>query len=155
MKKSLFYVMFFLACLMSLNAEAKVKQKPVYLFGFATSIVDSLAYVTSVQYIESSYIDTKTKFLIGRNMYSVQLQDYLGKNQDCKHPVTSIFFGYKKEKLEKKLLSIRNRYEKYRDCTIKDVDYVFTPELYEEPAMENLPVSNKSDRKPDKKNKKK
>jgi len=130
MRRSVFYVLFFFVCLMCQNAEAKVKQKPVYIFGFAESFVDTVGYITDVQFLDSAYVDTKTKFLVGRNMYSVQLQQYLQQNTDCKNPVTSIFFADKKEKLEKKQLSIRNKYEKYKDYTIQTIDYVFTPEVF-------------------------
>lgn len=130
MRKSLFYVLSFLACLACQNAEAKIKQKPVYMFGFATSFVDSLAYITDVQYIDSSFIDTKTKFLIGRNMYSLQLQEFLAKNEGCMHPVTAVFFGKKKEKMEKKMLSVRRRFE--RDSKIKNVSFNFRAEKYVE-----------------------
>lgn len=129
MRRSVFYVLFFFACLVCQSAEAKVKQKPVYIFGFAESFVDTVGYITDVQFLDSAYVDTKTKFLVGRNMYSVQLQQYLQQNTDCKNPVTSIFFADKKEKLEKKQLSIRNKYEKYKDYTIQTIDYVFTPEV--------------------------
>ena len=60
MRKSLFYVLFFLACMMFQNVEAKIKQQPVYLFGFAASFVDSLAFITDVQYIDSAYVSCKT-----------------------------------------------------------------------------------------------
>ena len=130
MRKSLFFVLFFLACLACQNAEAKIKQKPVYMFGFATSFVDSVAYITDVQYIDSSFIDTKTKFLVGRNMYSLQLQEFLAKNEGCEHPVTAVFFGTKKEKIEKKMLSVRRRYE--MDFKLKNVSCSFRTEKYDE-----------------------
>lgn len=130
MRKSLFFVLFFLACLACQNAEAKIKQKPVYMFGFAISFVDSVAYITDVQYIDSSFIDTKTKFLVGRNMYSLQLQEFLAKNEGCMHPVTAVFFGKKKEKMEKKMLSVRRRFE--RDSKIKNVSFNFRAEKYVE-----------------------
>lgn len=154
MRKSLCCVLFIFAFLLYQNAEAKVKQKPVYLFGFATSFADSLGYVTDIQYIESSYVDTKTKFLIGRNMYSVQLQQYLQQTEGCKHPITSIFFGGKKEKMEKKLLSIRHRYERERDFTLKNVAYTFKPENYVEQEVVDSPVSDKVDNKDNKEKKK-
>lgn len=130
MRKSLFFVLFFLACLACQNAEAKIKQKPVYMFGFAISFVDSVAYITDVQYIDSSFIDTKTKFLVGRNMYSLQLQEFLAKNEGCTHPVTAVFFGKKKEKMEKKMLSVRRRFE--RDFKLKNVSCSFRAEKYDE-----------------------
>lgn len=152
MKKSLFYVLFLLACLVGQSAEAKVKQKPMYLFGFATSFVDSLAYVTDVQYIDSSYVDTKTKFLVGRNMYSIQLQQFLMKNEGCKHPVTSIFFGKKKEKVEKLRQSIIRRYE--GDYTLKTVTCPFQSESYVDQEITNSPDAT-PEKKPSKKSKKK
>ena len=153
MRKSLFYVLFFLACMMFQNVEAKIKQQPVYMFGFATSFVDSLAFITDVQYIDSAYVDTKTKFLIGRNLYSVQLQDFLEKNVDCKHPVTSIFFGKKKEKVEKKMLSVRRRFE--GDFRLKTIACPFHAEKYIDPEITNVPVATEPTSKPSKKSKKK
>lgn len=128
MRKSLFYVLIFLASVVCHNAEAKVKQQPVYMFGFATSFVDSIAYITEIQLIDSAYVDTKTTFLIGRSGYSMEFQDYLDKNENCKHPVTSILFGKKKEKMEKRRLSLIQRYEK--DFKLKTVAYSFHPESY-------------------------
>ena len=152
MRKSLFYVLFFLACLLNQSAEAKLKQQPVYMFGFATSYVDSLAFITDLQYIESACIDTKTKFLVGRNIYSVQLQEFLEKNEGCKHPVTSIFFGVKKEKMEKKMLSVRRRFE--GDFKMKTVVCDFQPEKYVEQETTESPVVGETDKKSGKKSKK-
>ena len=76
MRKSLFYVLFLLACLVGQSAEAKVKQKPVYLFGFATSFVDSLAYVTDVQYMDSSWAAYKNGIIV----YEMTLS-WTGKNK--------------------------------------------------------------------------
>ncbi len=152
MRKSLFYVLFFFACLSCQMAEAKVKQKPVYLFGFATSFTDSLAYITDVQYIDSAYIDTKTRFLIGRNMYSVQLQQYLEDKEGCSHPVTSIFFSKKKAKVDKKILSIRRRYEK--NYNLKTVPCLFRPESYMGSEIIDDSGSDGVGSKPSKKNKK-
>lgn len=153
MRKSLFYVLFALACLLCQNSAAKVKQQPVYLFGFAASFVDSLAYITDVQYIDSAYVDTKTKFLIGRNLYSVQLQDFLAKNEGCKHPVTSIFFGKKKEKIEKKMLAIRRRFE--GDFKLKTVVCPFRAENYVEQEITASPVAPEAKSKSAKKSNKK
>lgn len=144
MRKSVFYVLFFFAFLLCQNAEAKLKQKPVYLFGFAISFADSSAYITDVQYLETSYVDTKTKFLVGRNIYSVQLQQYLEKNEDCKQPVTSIFFGKKKEKVEKKMLSIRHRYEKDKGLTLKTVTCPFNTEEYDDQVITEDPISDET-----------
>jgi hypothetical protein len=152
MRKNLFYVLFLLACLLGQSAEAKVKQKPVYLFGFATSFVDSLAYVTDVQYMDSSYVETKTKFLVGRNIYSIQLQQFLMKNEGCKHPVTSIFFGKKKEKVEKLRQSVIRRYE--GDYTLKTVTCPFQTENYVDQEVKDIPDAA-ADKKPGKKSKKK
>ena len=128
----MFSVLSFLACLLCLTAGAKVKQRAVYLFGFATTFTDSVGYVTDVQRLDSSYIDVKTKFLIGRNLYSSQLQQYLEENEGSNHPVTSIFFGKKKEKMEKRLQTLRRRYEKEKGLMLKTIPYQFRAEKYEE-----------------------
>lgn len=153
MRRSVFHILLFLACLLCQNAEAKVKQKPVYVFGYAISFADSTGYITDVQYLDSAYVDTKTKFLMGRNMYSLQLQQYLQKNEGCKHPVTSVFFGTRKEKVEKKRQSVRHRYEKYRDYTVKNVDCVFTSEAYYGQDATGTAVSGKSGKKESQKSK--
>lgn len=152
MRKSLFYMLSALACMIWQNTEAKIKQQPVYLFGFATSYVDSTAYITEVQYIDSAYYDTKTKFLIGRNMYSLQLQEFLKKNEGCSHPVTSILFGKKKEKMEKKLLSVRSRFE--GDFNLKTVTCPFHAESYEETEITETPIVPVANGKSGKKSKK-
>ena len=154
MKKSVFYVLFFLAFLSCQNTVAKVREKPIYMFGFAISFVDSLAYITDVQYIESAYIDSKSKFLVGRNMYSVQLQHFLEKNEGCQHPVTSIFFG-KKKKMEKKMLSIRQKYERGNVYVLKNIACNFRPEYYEEQQIIESSESDEADDKASKKSRKK
>ena len=54
----------------------------------------------------------------------------------------------------KKQLSLRNKYEKYRDYTIKSVDYVFTPEVYVEQEVEESLDADNADKKASKKSKK-
>ena len=47
----------------------------VYMFGFAASFNDSTVYFTNVQTVDSAWMDTKTKFLLGRDNYSYQLRN--------------------------------------------------------------------------------
>ena len=150
----MFYALFFFACMWCQNTEAKLKEKPIYMFGFAISFADSLAYYTDVQYIESSVINTKNNFLMGRNMYSVQFQEYLQEKEGCKHPVTSIYYGEKKKKMEKKLLSIRRKYEKERLLTLKNVACNFEAEAYEESELIDAPDPEETESKAGKKGKK-
>lgn len=62
--------------LMVSSVEAKpLKTNKVYMFGFSASFKDSVVYVTEIQNVQEAWIDTKTKFLLGRDQYSAQAQE--------------------------------------------------------------------------------
>ena len=113
----------------SLNMSAANKPQTVYMYGFASSFNDSTVYFTEIIRVDSAYIDSKTKFLYGRNNYSYQLRDYLAKNGfDNATCITS--FALNRKKAEKKYLSMRKRYLEGGHYTIKylkNEDFVFLP----------------------------
>ena len=56
--------------LMVSSVEAKpLKTNKVYMFGFSASFKDSVVYVTEIQNVQEAWIDTKTKFLLGRPIF--------------------------------------------------------------------------------------
>lgn len=52
------------------------KHTPGYICGFATSFNDSTVYFTDIQYMDSTYTDSKTGFLYSRDNYSYQLRGH-------------------------------------------------------------------------------
>lgn len=58
----------------TLQTTAKGKMEPRYVFGFSASFADSTVYFTDIQKLDSTWIDTKSKFLLGREQYSSQLK---------------------------------------------------------------------------------
>src|SRR5574344_2441271 len=54
-----------------------IVQKKVFLFGTATNIQDSVTYMTEIVPIEGAAFDKKTGFMVGMELYSDQLRNYL------------------------------------------------------------------------------
>lgn len=99
------------AAICSLAANAKNQPKTAYIFGLATSFNDSTVYITSVQQVDSAYLDSKTKFLASRENYSYQLRDYL-EQQGAGNRTCIVMFDINQKKAEKKWSKIYDRYTK-------------------------------------------
>lgn len=93
---------------MVMRAQHAPEMKPVYMFGFATSFTDSLAYITDIQLVDSAYL-YKNGFLSDRTLYSEQLAN---KTQQMGHAnmTCAVFFSPKKAAVEKKYLRVKRRY---------------------------------------------
>lgn len=102
----------------SMNAKVKVRQTPAYLFGYALSPVDSVVYLTSIQRVDTVYMEKKTKMLMGRSLYSDQLQQYLENSMGVRGAICAVFFNSKQEQLEKKLQRVVKRAKKNPDYRI-------------------------------------
>ena len=64
------------------RAEAKRVVVPkMYIYGFAASFTDTVVYFTNVMEVDSAWYETKSKFLLGRNLYSRQLRNFLEKEK--------------------------------------------------------------------------
>ncbi len=100
--------LFLVVAMCSLPAGAKVKKTPIYIFGYAASYVDSLAYLTDIQRIDTAYIETKGGFLQGRNQYSNQLKQYVEEISGKKNISSAVFFSEKKKQLEKTMQKVQN-----------------------------------------------
>ena len=56
----------------------------IYMFGFAASFNDTIVHFTDVQAVDNAWMDTKSKFLLGRDNYTYQLREYLTEQQQLK-----------------------------------------------------------------------
>ena len=115
--------------LTALTASAVNKLERVYMYGFAASFNDSTVYFTSLQEIDSVYIDSKTKFLYSRDNYSYQLRDYLSAHGAENYTCTTVF-ALNRKAAEKKYAKLRKRYTQGGKYTVKDLsktDFFFVP----------------------------
>lgn len=93
------------------TTEAKKVQVPkMYMFGMAASFNDTIVYFTSVQEIDSAWIEKKNKFLQARQLYSYQLRDYLASAKQMPRRTCIVFADKKLKKVEKKYLKMRKLY---------------------------------------------
>lgn len=83
----------------------------VYVFGFAASFTDSLAFLTDVQVLDSAWV-TPNGFLAERTFYSFQLDNYTREKCGLENPTTAIFFDVKRSKLEKKYLKVKRLHQR-------------------------------------------
>lgn len=105
--------------------KSKDKNKyGVYMAGVSASFTDSLIYFTDIQYLDSAMVDGKG-FLVGRSQYSVQLKDYLETKEGGKNRTCFMFFNVKKNKLEKEISKLREKYKKGNNMVIKSVNPEF------------------------------
>ena len=105
-----------LACIVGTGyVGAKVKMQPVYMFGVAASLLDSVVYVTDLQYVDSAYVDDKSGFLMERPLYTLQLQQFVEGSEKRQNLTCVVFFHKKKAKAEKKLQKIKKKFRASKD----------------------------------------
>ncbi|WP_287677506.1 hypothetical protein [Bacteroides sp.] len=105
--------------------KSKDKNKyGVYMAGVSASFTDSLVYFTDIQFLDSAQVDGKG-FLVGRSQYSVQLKDYLETKEGGKNRTCFMFFNLKKNKLQKELQKLKEKYNKGKNMVLKDVNPEF------------------------------
>ena len=111
--KILRIMLFAMLALSVSQTEAKpLKTNKVYIFGFSASFKDSVVYVTDIQNVPEAWVETKTKFLLGRDNYSYQMKNYLEDTKQQTHRVCMVFFALDKKKAEKKYLKLMKKYKK-------------------------------------------
>lgn len=137
----------------SMHARVKVKQMPLYIFGYALSPTDSTIYLTNIQRIDTAYLVKKTRMMIARPLYSQQLQQYLEQSNNIRGSICTIFFSEKKAKLEKKRNRVSMRAQKevdYQICFLNSLNMTFTPVQWDEsmsPELNEKPVKTKKAKK--------
>ncbi len=118
----------------TLNAASKPKPKRIYIFGFAASFRDSLAYVTDIQALDTAYITSKG-FLADRTLYSTQLELYLAGTLHTENMTCAVFFDTSHKSLEKKFLKVRKKYRTKHAVVLTPLhtsDFRFEPEEWVE-----------------------
>ena len=90
----------------------KLKSCTAYLCGVAYSEMDSSAYVTPVQQVDSVFLDGHTNFLADRQMYSTQLLAYLEEYYACKHAMPAVIYGKKPKRVAKLHAKVLRRFRK-------------------------------------------
>lgn len=105
--------------------KSKDKNKyGVYMAGVSASFTDSLVYFTDIQFLDSAVVDGKG-FLVGRQQYSLQLKDYLETKEGGKNRTCFMFFNVKKNKLQKELMKLKEKYKKGNNMVLKSVNPEF------------------------------
>lgn len=98
------------AVLCPTNTQAKGSEtQQIHMFGFAASFNDTIVHFTNIQTIDSAWIDRKSDFLLGRQLYSNMLRDYLDKNK-MPHRTCIVVYDKSLKKLQKKYLKMRKLY---------------------------------------------
>lgn len=134
-KKHIFFAALFM--MIAAASFAGAKKTKVFLYGFAASFNDSTVYFTDIQVIDTAVIESRTKFLYGRENYSYQLRDYL-KEHGCKTPTCITTYSLKQKSIEKKYIKFRKKYPAGK-FTIKHVtpsEFKFTPVGLDEDGTE-------------------
>lgn len=132
--KSLKYIVaatLLFAAFAATDVSAKRKMMPqVYIFGFSAAFTDSIVYMTNVQAVDSAWIDTKTKFLLGRDSYTYQLKNFFTQKQNLQNRTCMVFFATDRSDAEKKYLKMKRKYtteakNKYDVRYIDESDFRF------------------------------
>lgn len=113
--------------------SAKGKMAPrVYMYGFSASFNDSIVFFTDVVTLDSAWMDTKTKFLLGRNNYAMQLKNYLAEKKSMPNRTCVVMFGTKRNKVEEDFMKMKRLYTEkakkgYDVRNVPSTDFTFTP----------------------------
>lgn len=130
-------IYFLLFLTLSFSVSAKKKSggiQKVYVFGFASSFTDSLAYMTDVQTLDSAYV-LNNGFLADRGLYSLQFYGHVNEKRGVENPTSTVFFDVKPQKLAKKYEKVKRMYQKDPNVKLVIVDrdeFGFTCEEYTE-----------------------
>ena len=108
LKYTLIALLFLMAAPGEMNAK-RVKTSQMYMFGFSASFKDSIIYITDIQDVQGAWIDSKTNFLLGRDVYSTQLQEHFN-NQQQPNRVCAVYFDLSRKKIEKLYDKMKKKY---------------------------------------------
>lgn len=143
-------LLFFVVMLVGASASmlfAKVEQKPIYVCGYAVNFLDSTAYITSIQCIDTAYVESKNDFLMDRSQYSSQLHHYLSKTLSGDY-ICSVLFDKKKNRLEKRVDKVRKHASKVSVLKLQNLseaDFKFVGEQYVESTVSEEVESDNAD----------
>ena len=103
------------------------KKKGMYMVGVSASFTDSLIYFTDIQFLDSVELD-KDKLLPMRGQYSDQLDSYLEQVKGMENRTCFIYFDEKKDKVEKTIKKMKEKYQKDGKSILRDLgaDFKFS-----------------------------
>ena len=143
MLKLKYLCLFIMAAPLVAWAGTQPHAQRVYIFGFAASFTDSIAYQTDIQCIDSAWVEGKKEFLVDRSLYSLQLQYHVEGQLKNTNSICSVFYHKKLRKLQKIWSKVRKRYEKAEGLHLKTLskkDFFFISEAYKPIINEDVPV---------------
>ena len=156
-KRLFFFIMAMALCMQNVAAQKYQKVPRLYVFGIAASFNDSVVYITDIQQVDSAWMATKTKFLLGRNNYSNQLKEFMTSKKKEENRTCITYYAYERKNIEKKYLKTKNKYTKKGDFDVRYItseDFRYQPvEPYENDEESGPTAGKKQEGK--KKNKKK
>lgn len=141
----------------SANAAKEPKMKPVYMFGFAASFTDSIACQTTVQRVDSAWLDSHG-FLVDRALYSLQLQMYMEREEHLSGTIATVFFSSSERKMQRLWAKMQRKYDAAQNLIFHitpEEKFHFTAEEYRPAIIMDTPVEAPADKKPVEKPKKK
>ena len=127
------------AALPAIAQDEKDEPKPytIYMFGFARSFTDSIAYQTQICTVDSAYLN-KYGFLVDRTLYSLQLQYHI-ETAGNKNAICSVFFDKKPSRLKRKWAKVQKRHKQTADLKYREIplsEFTFKAEEYRPIIME-------------------
>ena len=124
------YILLALFAIITTHANAKkIQVKHLYIFGFSASFQDSVVFITDIQDVPGAWMDSKTKFLLGRDSYSNQLKSYFDE-ASLPNRINMVMFATNKKKAEKMYLKLKKKYtapkkrKKQKTYQLYDVQYI-------------------------------
>lgn len=109
------------------TASTMEKKKGMYMVGVSASFTDSLIYFTDIQFLDSVELD-KDELLPMRGQYSDQLDSYLEQVKGMENRTCFIYFDEKKDKVEKTIKKMKEKYQKDGKSILRDLgaDFKFS-----------------------------
>ena len=109
------------------TASTMEKKKGMYMVGVSASFTDSLIYFTDIQFLDSVELD-KDELLPMRGQYSDQLDSYLEQVKGLENRTCFIYFDEKKDKVEKTIKKMKEKYQKDGKSILRDLgaDFKFS-----------------------------
>lgn len=109
------------------TASTMENKKGMYMVGVSASFTDSLIYFTDIQFLDSVELG-KDKLLPMRGQYSDQLDSYLEQVKGMENRTCFIYFDEKKDKVEKTIKKMKEKYQKDGKSILRDLgaDFKFS-----------------------------
>ena len=146
-----------LALPLAVVAGPQARLQRVYIFGFAASFTDSIAYQTDVQMLDSAWIESKHGFLVDRALYGLQMQYYVEGQLKNSNSICTVFYHKNPRKLQKLWNKVQKRYAKAEGLKLQPLSkeqFAFSCEEYKPIINEEVPASAQQPKRQDKQGRK-